>query len=138
VFSYGTQYFCYLKIGTTWPKKRVRMNTMAATTSTGLFIPARSGSDSFAPASVAPRVAAKRRRHITREAGHALEILGHAIEYLTDEYVHEGGALSAEDSRIMAVQLLMALNRKVYFECPEVPSFAERCRSMLGLRANQA
>src|SRR5471030_473521 len=99
------------------------MKTMAATTSTGLFIPAHSGAESFAPASVFPRVVAKRRRRITPEAGHALEILGHAIEYLTDEYVHEGGALSANDSRIMAVQLLMALNREVYFECPEAPSF---------------
>lgn len=108
---------------------------MAATASTGLFIPARSGADSFAPASVFPRVATKRRR-ITPEAGHALEILGHAIEYLTDEFVHEGGTLSANDSRLMAVQLLMALNREVYFECPEAPSFADRCRSFLGLRAN--
>jgi hypothetical protein len=111
---------------------------MAATTSAGLFIPVRSGVDSFVPANVTPRVVAKRRRQITREAGHALEILGHAIEYLTDEYIHEGGALSAKDSRIMAVQLLMALNRQVYFECPEVPSFADRCRSILGLRANRA
>jgi hypothetical protein len=107
---------------------------MAATTSTGLFIPARTGSGSFAPVNVFPRVATKRRRHITPQAGHALEILGHAIEYLTDEFVHEGGSLSAHDARIQAVQLLMALNRQVYFECPEVPSFAERCRSLLGFR----
>ena len=110
------------------------MNTMATTTSTGLFIPARSGADSFAPSHAIPGAAAKRRRQITREAGHALEILGHAIEYLTDEYVHEGGALSANDSRVMAVQLLMALNREVYFGCPEVPSFGERCMAMLGVR----
>ena len=108
---------------------------MAATTSTGLFI-LLSGTDSFASVNSFPRVAAKRRRRITPEAGHALEILGHAIEYLTDEFVHEGGALSESDSRIMAVQLLMALNREVYFECPEVPSFADRCQSLLRLRRN--
>jgi hypothetical protein len=112
------------------------MNNMAATTSTGLFVPARSGADSVAPANVFPRVASKRRR-ITPEAGHALEILGHAIEYLTDEFVHEGGSLSATDSRVMAVQLLMAFNRQVYFECPEMPSFADRCRSFLRLRTNE-
>jgi hypothetical protein len=28
------------------------------------------------------------------------------------------------------VQLLMSLNRQVYFECPEVPTVRERIRSM--------
>ena len=107
---------------------------MATTTSTGLFNPANFGANSLAPASVSQRVVANRRRRITPEAGHALEILGHAIEYLTDEFVHDGGSLSPTDNRIKAVQLLMALNRQVYFECPEVPSFAERCRSFLHLR----
>jgi hypothetical protein len=67
-----------------------------------------------------------KRRHIDPQAGHALEILGHAIEYLTDEYVHEGGLFSAHDARIEAVQLLMALNRKIYYDCPEVPTLRER------------
>lgn len=67
-----------------------------------------------------------KRRHITPEAGHALEILGHAIEYLSDELVHEGGAATARDGRVEAIQLLMALNRQVYFECPEVPTLRER------------
>jgi len=43
--------------------------------------------------------------------------------------------LSADKGQLDAVQLLMALNRQVYFECPEVPSLAERCRSFLHLRA---
>jgi hypothetical protein len=34
-----------------------------------------------------------------------------------------------------AVRLLMALNRQVYFECPEVPSFRERFRALLHLDA---
>jgi hypothetical protein len=114
---------------------KLRMNTMAATTSTGLFTPANFGANSFASASASRRAVANRRRRITPEAGHALEILGHAIEYLTDEFVHEGGSFSPNDTRIAAVQLLMALNRQVYFECPEVPSLAERCRSFLHLRA---
>jgi len=45
-----------------------------------------------APVAVRARVRPSRR--ITPEAGHALEILGHAIEYLTDELVHCGGELS--------------------------------------------
>jgi hypothetical protein len=76
-----------------------------------------------------------RRRRITPEAGHALEILGHAIEYLADEFVYEDGALSAGNAQLQAVQILMALNRQVYFECTEVPTFGERCRALLHLHS---
>lgn len=76
-----------------------------------------------------------RRRRITPQAGHALEILGHAIEYLTDEFVHENGVMDPRRGQLEAVQLLMALNRQVYYECPEVPTVGERLRSLLHLRA---
>lgn len=76
-----------------------------------------------------------RRRRISPESGHALEILGHAIEYLADEYVHAGGAFCAGDPQLRAIQLLMALNRQVYFACPEVPSLKERCLAWLHLHA---
>jgi hypothetical protein len=69
------------------------------------------------------------RRRTTPEAGFALEILGHAIEYLADEYVHEAGSLSSihgGDPRMEAIQLLMAANRQVYFACPVVPSLSQR------------
>jgi hypothetical protein len=72
-----------------------------------------------------------RRRRISREAGHALETLGHAIEYLSDEFIHSGGALTAHDGQVEAVQLLMGINRQIYFECPVVPSLGERCRALL-------
>ena len=75
-----------------------------------------------------------RRRKISPEPGRALEILGHAIEYLTDEYVHAGGFLSANDGQMNAVEILMAANRQIYFACPEVPTLGERCRSLLHLR----
>lgn len=80
-------------------------------------------------------VKTNRRRRISPSAGHALEILGHAIEYLTDEFVHEGAGFSAQNSQLEAVQLLMAMNRQVYFECPELPTLGERLRSALHLRA---
>ena len=54
------------------------------------------------------------RRRTTPEAGFALEILGHAIEYLADEYAHESGSISSihsRDPRVEAMQLLMAANR---------------------------
>lgn len=76
-----------------------------------------------------PEVLSGRRRRIDRNAGRALEVLGHAIEYLTDEFVHEGGLDSGE---LEAVQILMALNRQVYYECPIVPTLSERFLSMLG------
>jgi hypothetical protein len=76
-----------------------------------------------------------RRRRISPQSGHALEILGHAIEYLTDEFIHEGHLFSPNHEQLEAVQLLMALNRQIYFECPEQETFGERCRKLLRLRA---
>lgn len=75
-----------------------------------------------------------RRRRIDRNAGRALEVLGHAIEYLTDEFVHEGGSLFSDRGELEAVQILMALNREVYYECPVVPSLGERVLSLLGVQ----
>ena len=75
-----------------------------------------------------------RHRKISPQAGRALEMLGHAIEYLADEFVYAGGYFSAHDPQVEAVQLLMGLNRAIYFDCPEVPTFAERCRALLHLR----
>ena len=110
------------------PKKCVRISRMAASSMMrGFAVP---GTASIA--ATGPGVS--RRRRISPETGHALEILGHAIEYLTDEYVHAGGAFSARDGQVDAVQLLMAANRQVYFACPEVLSLGERWRSLLHLR----
>lgn len=91
-----------------------------ATSMTGIATPAM-GRDVDAS-----KARAHRRRQISQPAGRALEILGHAIEYLADEYVHEGGSISAHDPRVEALQLLMARNREVYFACPEVPTTSER------------
>jgi hypothetical protein len=79
-----------------------------------------------------------RRRRIDPRSGHALEILGHAIEYLADEYVHAGGSFCAHNSQVEAVQLLMAANRAIYFACPEVPAFSEHLRRWLGLMPREA
>ncbi len=72
-----------------------------------------------------------RNRHINPEAGRALEILGHAIEYLADEYAHAGNSLSADDAQVQAIQILMAVNRQVYLTCPVVPSLGDRLRARL-------
>ncbi|HEY3628962.1 MAG TPA: hypothetical protein VGL00_21925 [Terracidiphilus sp.] len=88
----------------------------------------------LAPAVRTAEMRGARRRYISPPAGHALEILGHAIEYLTDEYVHEGEIFSPHDPRLEAVQLLMACNRKIYFSCPEVPTFGDRLSAWLHWR----
>lgn len=104
---------------------------MAASSNTGFRIP----TPASAPAILEAPTRFNHRRHIDPASGHALEILGHAIEYLADELVHNGGLICANNPQVEAIQLLMALNRQVYFECPEVQSFSDRCRSFLRLRS---
>lgn len=81
----------------------------------------------------APRASQGRRhrRRIAPQSGRALEILGHAIEYLSDEFMHGRGSLSAHDAQVEAVQVLMAANRQIYFACPEVPTMGERWHALL-------
>jgi hypothetical protein len=79
---------------------------------------------------------ANRRRIINQRSGRALEILGHAIEYLTDEFVQEAAQVSAADPRVQAIQILMALNREIYFECPVKPTIAEHLRALLWFTAS--
>jgi hypothetical protein len=87
------------------------------------------------PTPVASTADARKNRHrrIDPQAGRALEILGHAIEYLTDEFVESGAEMSASSPQLEAVQLLMGLNRRVYFECPVIPTLGERLRGVLHL-----
>ena len=81
-----------------------------------------------------PVRAVNRRRRISPEAGRALEILGHAIEYLADEFIYAAESLSACEAQVEAVQVLMKLNREIYLGCPIVPSFSERLRGWLKVR----
>jgi hypothetical protein len=74
------------------------------------------------------------RRRLSPEGGRALEILGHAIEYLADEYAadpKDKGPLGNADPRIEAIQVLKALNRVVYFSGTEVEPFFRRMRRWL-------
>jgi hypothetical protein len=85
--------------------------------------------------SVAPRA----RRRLTAEGGRAIEILGHAIEYLADEFAVDTApkaALGNADPRIEAIQVLKALNRAIYFASPEVEPVLRRIqRWFAGVRA---
>jgi hypothetical protein len=78
-------------------------------------------------------------RRISEEAGRAIEVLGHAIEYLSDEFALEcmtrrdPGAVGVHP-RVAAIEILIDCNRAVYFDCPEERSFGDWLRSLLGLR----
>lgn len=100
---------------------------MAATTTTGFHI------SMATPVADTIRAGIYRRRRISPQAGHALLILSHTIEYLTGEFVHEDGSFSPDNAQRQALQLLMAVNRKVYLECPEVPPLGKRLLSFLHL-----
>lgn len=102
----------------------MRCIRMAATTTSGLLI--------SAPVdSAAGSVARQTRRRISPQAGRALTILGHAIEYLSGEFASGADSFLPREDQVQAVQLLMAINRQVYMECPEVSSFGERWRALL-------
>jgi hypothetical protein len=79
-----------------------------------------------------------KRRSISPEAGRALVILGHALEYLTDEFVHEGGSFTANRGQIDAIQLLIKLNREIYMSCPESPGLVQWLRSFVRAQASSA
>lgn len=96
-------------------------------TTTANFVLGVRGVTSISPA-VKP---SRRQRSIDPQAGRALELLGHAIEYLADEYVHQGGQFKAGDAQVEAIQMLMALNREIYFACPVVPTLRERCAALV-------
>ena len=73
----------------------------------------------------------RRVRRMSREDGRAIEMLGHAIDYLADEFALE--CVSGREHRtygpnprMAAIELLMASNREIYLSCPEAPSFSER------------
>ncbi|MHB1022962.1 MAG: hypothetical protein ACYC46_13985 [Acidobacteriaceae bacterium] len=90
-----------------------------------------------------PRISAQAKPHskvIVRRRpnplqGRALEILGHAIEYLVDSYIAGGVHLvtRADDPDQQAAQILMQLNRDVFAECEEIKPLSTRIREWLHL-----
>jgi hypothetical protein len=91
------------------------------------------------PVGLASSAAPFVRRELSRESSRALEILGHAIEYLADEYAvdtADKGPLGSADPRVEAIQVLKALNRAIYYSGAEVQPVLGRWRRWLsGLRA---
>jgi hypothetical protein len=68
------------------------------------------------------------RRQVPASTSRGLSLIGHAVEYLAEEFLRDSVPPSAHNERLQAIQLLMDLSQQIYLECPEVPVFAERCR----------
>lgn len=80
--------------------------------------------------------ASRCRRRMSPTDGRAIEMLGHAIEYLADDFALEcmsADAVSAgaKHPRIAAIELLKARNREIYLRCPEVSTWGDRMRALL-------
>jgi hypothetical protein len=85
----------------------------------------------FASGKATHQSGALKRRSIDPQAGHALVVLGHAIEYLTDEFILAGGSFTENRGQVDAIQLLIRLNREIYLACPEAPRISERLSALL-------
>ena len=73
------------------------------------------------------------RRRPTASQGHALEVLGHSIEYLVDQRMRRDAGLSAPADSV-AEQVLMRLSREVFAECAKVvpaPTLRSRLSAVL-------
>jgi hypothetical protein len=69
-------------------------------------------------------------RRPTHAQGRALEILGHAIEYLVDSRLYSASPASSRNEA-GAAQLLMRLSRAVFADCPERVPLHRRLRAWL-------
>ena len=98
----------------------------------GMNQQARHFSFSVEPFHLGPAVGSRGivRRRIPPNAGRGLEKLGHALEYLTDEFVRDGCRFAEDHGRLQAIQLLASLNRQIYFACGVEPTFQERVQSL--------
>jgi len=116
------------------PMRASNENLISVSASTGQSFTRASG-----PVLVSASSRPSRRRRLTPDAGRAIEMLGHAIEYLADEFTLEcmttrRPVAAGTHPQMKAIELLMARNREIYFSCPELPTFGERLRSWLHLQ----
>ena len=71
------------------------------------------------------------RRRTTPQQGRALELLGHAIEYLVDSRLPEGGPTPAENR---ALRILMACSRDVFEESVAAVPVHQRLQDWVQVR----
>lgn len=63
------------------------------------------------------------------QQGRALEMLGHAIEYLVDSYTAANSDVR-KDIYYKAIEMLSELSLSIFYECKEVVSFRQRLSSL--------
>lgn len=63
--------------------------------------------------------------------GRALEILAHAIEYLSDESYYHGCSVLDRRAELDAIEMLMARNREIYLSYRVISTFGERFRKFM-------
>ena len=132
---HSLHYLGHLRILRVEPMERLRIFNMAtigtlrggALVSHAVNLPTARGADAAAQS--------WRPRKITPEAGRAIEMLGHAIEYLADEFAVEcrnrtDSATVGKHPQVAAIELLMARNREIYYSCPVIPSWKARLFSL--------
>jgi hypothetical protein len=68
------------------------------------------------------------RRRTTPTQGRALEILGHAVEYLADSRLYEESETASDGA---AIRTLMSCSRQVFAECSPIQPWHERARASL-------
>ena len=68
------------------------------------------------------------RRRTTPTQGRALEILGHAVEYLADSRLYEEVETRSDAT---AIRTLMACSRQVFAECELILPWQQRVRTAL-------
>lgn len=73
------------------------------------------------------------RRRANAKQGRALEIIGHAIEYLVDSRLFITSGLD-ERGEQEAVQILMRTSRAVFAECPEIVPLRRQMRQWIAQR----
>jgi hypothetical protein len=81
-----------------------------------------------------------KRRVLSREQGRALETIGHAVDYLTDSYIHEGtdhGLINFRGPGMDAVHILVGAQRHIHTSLPFVEPFRLRLWQVLLRRKSQ-
>jgi hypothetical protein len=68
------------------------------------------------------------RRRTTPRQGRALEILGHAVEYLADSRLYDLNEAPADGE---AIRVLMSCSRQVFAECELIQPLHRRLRNSL-------
>jgi hypothetical protein len=69
----------------------------------------------------------RRPKQLAGNSRRAHRILSRVIEYVANEFLQDLVPPGPSNSRLQAVELLMALDRRVYSESEKVPTFIERC-----------